>query len=742
VGLATRATAQTPTERDSIEQFRDVVRGMHDSVALRDLESRMIDRARVDRDNALLHVQLGFLAYRLGEVTGNQPHYDAAGSEFEWAAELEPEWPYPWYGLGLAELAMGEMSIIPLENIRQILGKDYLSKATAAFARATEVDPSFANAVVDLADAALRQRIRPRLDVALGAVRQAAVTEAGTVPAVQLARGRLERGVGSGDSALVAFSRYLEFGGDSGIGYLEIARSLYHVARAREAEATYFRGAELAASAEATSLYRNDVSWAASPEELAALDATQPEEWPSWLRSFWSRRDVLDVRAPGERLAEHYRRYFYALEHYRLVSRHRRYDVVNPYRTEQQVFDDRGIIYMRHGEPDRRAVFNAPDVSPNESWLYARQDGGFIFHFVAADDVQDYKLVESVADVLGLRAALELQAGGQQGQFGNPVLSAAFQGLFDSRVALDPVYQRLAAGQEAGRDRLLAAERRAGELSIGTGTITDSYPLRFDESLGAVVQNFVVGDAAGAGGQLLVVFAVPGSALAPEASVDGVNYRLHLRALAATSDDSAVAFVDTTQVVTTQRAFGPDEQVSGFLTLPVPPGDYTLRVAFAEPRREAGQLLTQESVAVPDFAADELILSDLIVGRLGSGLAWTTGSDTVDLSPVWRFTRAAPLRVYYELHGLEPDAGYRSRLEVAKQGGGSIFGWLKRLFGGGGPPISLTFEGVASGTTTRILQTVDISDLDPGRYRLRVTVEDLTAGQQVEREATLEVVGT
>ena len=80
-------------------------------------------------------------------------------------------------------------------------------------------------------------------------------------------------------------------------------------------------------------------------------------------------------------------------------------------------------------------------------------------------------------------------------------------------------------------------------------------------------------------------------------------------------------------------------------------------------------------------------------------------------------------------------------LEVKKEGGGSVFGFFKRLFGGGGPPIALSFDGLASGPTSRILQTVDISDLEPGRYQLKVKVEDPQGGGQFERESVLEVEG-
>ncbi len=729
--LAVTAAAQSPAQRDSIEQFREELAAFGDSTMLREMEAALIDVARVDRDNAMLHVRLGFLAYRLGEVTGSNSHYDDAGGEFEWATELEPTWPYPWYGLGLAELAMGESSVIPFENIRQMLGRDYLSKAVSAFAGAAAADPTFAEGVVELAQTALMQRIRPRLEVALEAVRTAATTSAAEVAAVQLARGRLERMMGSGDSAVAAFRDYLSVGGDSGIGFFEIARSLYFVGRLRAGERAYFRGAALSGSDAATALYREDLGWAATPLELATFDSVRVDDRTEWLRGFWRRRDVADVRVPGERLAEHYRRYFYAVSQFPLMSRHRQYDVIHPFRTEQQVFDDRGIIYVRHGEPDDRAFFPASGVDLNESWLYQRPDENLIFHFVA-DDIQDYKLVESLADVLGAGAAVQLQTGAP----GAPEASE----LFSSRSVLDPMYQRLGTYSQTALARVLTEERRFGKRAVEIGTTTDAYPLRYERDLRGVVRRHLVGDATGRGAQALLVFAVPGSSLVPEASSEGVTYRVGLRVAITSEEGEAVLYLDTTRAITRAGVFGDDDHMTGFVTVPVPQGAYILRVVLEQSRAVAGQLL-EDSLSIPDFAA-AFEMSDLIVGRVGSGLTWVSGADSVDLSPTARFSGTDTLHVYYEIHGLAEGNAYRSRLEVKKEGGGGIFGFFKRLFGGGGPPISLRFEGLASGPTTRILQTVDISALEPGRYQLRVIVEDPQENGRLERETTLEVRGT
>src|SRR2546421_12936098 len=149
------------------------------------------------------------------------------------------------------------------EDSRQMLGTDCLSKAAKAFARATVADPSFASAVVDLANTALTQRIRPRLDVALSAVRLAAASTAGRQPEVQLVRGRVEREAGENDSSLAAFNAYLAAQGDSWIGLLEIARTSYLGRRPTAGWSAYFNGIRVAKSAAAIGLYRSRPSWIA-----------------------------------------------------------------------------------------------------------------------------------------------------------------------------------------------------------------------------------------------------------------------------------------------------------------------------------------------------------------------------------------------------------------------------------------------------------------------------------------------
>ena len=743
--LVLAALTQSPADRVAIESLRDSLALVTDTVALARLEATTIEFAKQHRDDPLVHVRLGFIADRLGDLTNNKSHYDDAAGEFEWAGELRPEWPYPWYGVGLSELAIGENSMMAIENIRQMLGKDYLSKAAKAFARATVADPSFASAVVDLANTALTQRIRPRLDVALSAVRLAAASTAGRQPGVQLVRGRVEREAGENDSSLAAFNAYLAAQGDSGIGLLEIARTSYLGHRPTAGWSAYFNGIRVARSAAAIGLYRSDLSWIADSAELKTFDGlATPGDRAAWLDEFWTKRDVADARDVGERLAEHYRRWFYARHNFRLVSRHRHYDITEVYRPKQAEFDDRGMIYIRHGDPDRRARFlcrepeepNGEGCATNESWLYRRREGDLVFHFVARGDVQDYKLVESLADVLGFRRAVRASM----------TLDPEVPALYQSRDEFGPLYDRVARSQHAAGSEL-AEDRIQGRRNIRLGTSSDSYAQRFDQFLDVVANAFVLGTGTGGaadsvGEMLHVVFAIPGERLNSDPAGGGVRYALRFRLIVSDSNDHVVARLDTLRVFAAHQALRNPSYLTGQLAVPLEPGQYRYRLLVTSVDGSAGDLVV-DGLHVENLDPRRFAVSDVVVGRTGSGLVWVSpppAGDTIWLNPLNRFPEGSAAELYYEVYGLANGASYHTVVRLEKEGGHSLFAAIRGLFGGGRSPVLLEFDAPADGPVTRVHRGIALRDVGKGNYRLTVVLTDPASGVSVTRSQRFQVV--
>ncbi|MFL5494470.1 MAG: GWxTD domain-containing protein [Gemmatimonadales bacterium] len=718
--------AQTPADRIGLERFRDSIAGTADSAGLLGLEKRMIEVVKTDRNNAVGHLRLGFLSLRLGDL-GGQAHYDDAASEFQWAIDLRPDWPYSWYGMGLAEYGVGDSQISFVTGLKTMLGKDALTRSAMALAKSAEVDPGFVRGLVDLANTALRQRVNIKLGVALDALRRAASTPASTDAEVLLARGRVEREVGDGDSALAAFQGYLARAGNRSLGQLEIARTLFLLGRF-DGAAPYYEGAGSDDSAGVAG-YRADLATIATDSVLHEFDQVHGAQRVAYLKQFWSQRDRSELRSDGERLREHYRRLFYARKNFQLTALNRHYDIVERYRSGSRDFDDRGVIYIRHGEPTTRATYAAPGLEPNESWRYSRPEGDLIFHFVAREDVQDFKLVESLFDVLGFSNAIALRA---ERIDRNPMAEQ----LMVSREQLSPIYQRLENAGEIGSSRYQTEERRVGQESIKQGTTTDSYELRFPSELKVHSEVLAVGHDS-TGNELQVAYAIPGSSLEPVTVTRGYLYSVRVRFVATDRVGRVVASLDSTRHFVAPAPVPSGEHLVGRVSVPVPPGQFEYRLAVQQ-GEESGVVLPRDTVRIGQPTASTIALSDLVLGSRSSNLLWRrTPDDTVMFNPLHTFKRSEDMELYYEVQGLESGSPYTVRVAVRRQGGGG--GLFKKIFGGGSAALSLKFDAHATALVESAHRTLKLEGLKPGNYKLEVLLTD-GAGRKDQREQEFQVV--
>ncbi|MFL5402819.1 MAG: GWxTD domain-containing protein [Gemmatimonadales bacterium] len=717
--------AQALNDRAVLERFRDSLASTSDSVGLLRLEKRMIDSTKVDRNNSLLHLKLGFLSLRLGDL-GGQSHYDDAASEFQWAIDLQPSWPYAWYGMGLAEYGVGDSQVSFITGLKTMLGKDALTRSAVAFAKSAEVDPAFVRGLVDLANTALRQRVNIKLGVALEALRRAGKTMAGGDPQVQLARGRVEREVGDGDSALVAFNGYLQSGPDRALGLLEISRTLFLLGRF-DGTAPYFEGAAIDDSA-AVAGYRADLATIASDSVLREFDQQGGSRRAAYLRRFWGQRDQIELRGKGERLREHYRRLFYARKNFRLVSTSRHYDIVERYRSGSRDFDDRGVIYLRHGDPTQRASYAAPGLEPNESWRYSRPEGDLIFHFIAREDVQDFKLVESLFDVLGFSDAVKLQDNGA-------AENAVAEQLMLSREQLSPIYRRLQGVGHMSAGRYQTQERRVGQESIALGTTSDSYELQFTKDLKAKWEVLAVGDDS-TGHQVQIAYAIAGSSLEPVTVTRGYLYSVRLRFVAIDSRGEAVASLDTTRHFVAPAPVPPTEHLVGRVGVTVPSGELQYRLAVQQ-GEAAGVSIPRDSVRVGAINSSAIGLSDLVLGSRSANLSWhRSEEDTVLFNPLRTYRRSEEMELFYQIEGLRPTP-YNVELTIRKNG--SSGGLFKKIFGGGGAALRLKFDEQATTPVVSTHRTLKLDRLKPGNYVLELVVTD-AAGRRDRRRQEFQVV--
>ncbi|HEU4699823.1 MAG TPA: GWxTD domain-containing protein [Gemmatimonadales bacterium] len=726
------AAAQAPADRAALAAWRDSLDRLADSTAVLRVERAAKAALRARREDPLLETRLALVELRLGDL-GKPFRYDDAGAGFRRAERAAPGWPWPVYGRALARFGASEAARRDPLALGTRNGVGELADAIGLLARAVTLDPAFAPALDALARIPFRFRDPEAWRVALAALRAAEAAHPDASPGALLALGRLEREVGSPDTAIAAFERYLATGADPGLAHLELARTRLATGRPGGA-ADYYAGAASDDSATVAG-YRADLAFLVADSVLRELDAAHGAARVAFLRRFWASRDADELRRSGERLAEHYRRLAYARRHFALATTKRVYWPGSgcTVRTGSTELDDRGVIYVRHGEPTSRVRTPLFQMMPNESWRYARPDGDLLFHFGAGSDVDDYRLLESVLDLYqGCSGPRETRYMPQPTE------------VLLSRQELDPMYGRLAAwyGTSAG-ERELARERGLGRWSIATGTTTDSYELRFAAPLPVAIRYLAVGRASdagdtgeGGGASLVhVVFAIPGVATHPDATAEGWRHLVRLRLAALDARGTPVVVRDTTLVLYTPAPVPRGAYLDGRLAVPVPPGNWRWRTAVQYGAGDAapGTLLPRDTLRVGDFGGRRLAVSDLVLGWRPLPLTWQPApGDTVYFSPFASYARTSDLELYYEVYGLAAGERYRTELVVTSQRKGGLFHRAPA-------PVRIAADAQAEGPVARGRRTLRLATLAPGRYWLDLVVTD-AAGRRDQRRTWFEVV--
>jgi GWxTD domain-containing protein len=707
---------QTPSDRLALDRLHDSLVLVSDTTSLRS-EQRAPAR-RPDAD-ALGSLRAALVSLRLAEL-GADPSAGDARRELRRLTNREPAWPYAWHALATAELRRAAwLRASPLELGNRV-GTGAVEDALEHERRAIAADPGFVPAALTLARLALELHDTSLYAGARDALRRADAAHAAPPADLLLARGRLERATGEADSAVAVFERAAARGPASGepgrLARLELARTQM-AAASGAGEALYFAGASDDDSAVVAG-YRADLAPIAADADLARFDAVRGEGRAAFLHRFWSDRDRAELRQDGERLREHYRRLLYARRHFALTISRRFYGSADAYRSGSEELDDRGIIYVRHGEPAERLRPFVFGLMPNETWRYGRADGDLLFHFSAGydsgtggGDLYDYRLVESVLDLHG-------------------AADAPVDQLLLSRSKLSPLYGRMLNWGRYGAAHARARERGIGRASVDFGTTTDSYELRFAHRLTAYADLVAVGQR---GGVPLAhfVFAVGPGETTPLPAIAGVRYPVRVRLVALDGADHAVSGADTTLEFRLDRALGRGQYLVGRVELPLPAGLWGWRAALSE-GPDAGVVLPRDTVRVA-APGPALSLSDLALGIRSASARWVpaAGADTVYLTPFDLFLEGSEVELYYEAGGAAAGSTYRHQIAVYRS---NDAGRTERR-----PVVTLGFEERADGALIRAQRTLQLGRLKPGTYVVEVKVGD-AAGEPLVRRRQLRVV--
>ena len=751
LGLALVAGPAAAQDRD-LAAFQDSLAGITGLRALRALAS-----APRDTGFAAALVEEGLVRLRLFELTDDPEELDRARRAFESAAERDPRSAWAQYGIGLALARSPELRIpspggvlrgfVLPQSLAEIVGQDPRSRARRAFRRALALDPMHARAARQLAALALLSRRKDDLEEARDAL--ARIAAGGRAdPEVAVALADVESALGHVGVAAEAAAEAVAAGGDATALHARAAALLRVPGREAEGAAAYFEGiARL--TEEAAERYFEDLLPIVTPDEELRWRAGNLDARREWLRTFWELRAALAGEPVADRVAEHYRRLAVAHERYRRAGRRGAPPggaLLRQDPSEREFpFDDRGLVYVRHGEPDRVIQTAHSELRPNETWVYTAPDGtSRLFHFLKLRQGSDFRLVDD------LLAALDPTITNLQLE---PLIA-----LVQDRAPYDPKYQALLARlnraeavrrnrNAAPRDltdaladiratsQALAAETRAGTLAA---LDRDSDRPRFERELPFYYDIFTF---RGPRGQtdVTAALAIPGPMLEPAESADGRTlYALRLSFILVDTATGRISRVDTVYRYRAPRPLGEGEYLRTHVRLAAPPSGSAVHRLLVRNDADPGQgRLYGGPARVRDYSGGALLVSDIVLAEPDSGGTWRRGAASLALVPPRQFPAREPVTVFYEIYNLPAGTPYRTEIRLEPPAAPGPLARIGRLLGlGGGGSVRLRFEGQAAPGPDGAVQEIRrvASRMGPGRYRLRVAITDLAGGRTATSE--------
>ncbi len=549
--------------------------------------------------------------------------------------------------------------------------------------------------------------------------------------------GELLRRMGKYDQALEQFAAVRAVDSTFSPVALSLAEARLHYQQQNpeKGQQLFYRALETIRNELDCGLVFNKVKFILTDAELDQYHATpSPEKCAEFFATLWKKRDPLPAEPLNPRLTEHFRRVRYAEEHY--VFDGFKAWINNPDKSQylkfprsyslNDEFNDKGLIYIRHGEPDDRIVSVGEFVPRNESWLYypRRKDHKpLTFHFVIDEKMgkaNNWRLTPVLYDAKMLEDRL---------QWGN---------IYHKLLTATPV-ERLSYEVEMADDSKkdvlegLSTDRHTWP----SGITPFSFPIRIATFRGRDGLH-----------QVSVAYALPVNDL--RKTLENGFIVVDMGAVLQDSLWREVAR-STHQLRQRPPQGNPTRLnylINGF-ELTAGPGTY--HAAFhARPRK--GNMLAgyQFELTVPDYDEPGLQISDILLASVIEEAGTSTGKFIrkglrVIPNPTASYPRTLPVYVYLEIYHLQTDGENRGRYRIEysmdlkkrkSSGVGKLFAFWKRSSKN---VVSVASERESTGADPVEFIALDVHKAVAGEYELHVRITDQATGKQVTKTVALEL---
>lgn len=504
--------------------------------------------------------------------------------------------------------------------------------------------------------------------------------------------------------------------------YLSLARINYKKNNESGAENYFWRAVTEINNEIDAALVFEDIKYIITDQELTTFRSIQTiTEKKEFFKKLWLSRDPTPAASVNYRLAEHYRRLIYAEKYYEFDGFRSWFN--NPDKMGylqfndafelNEEFHDKGLIFIRHGDPNERAITVNENSPSNESWLYyeTQHNPRMTFHFIVdANAVTFWRLTPIITDPT----------------------------LLEDRLTWDNIYYRMLRADELERLSIANELAESSKKSVDVGLATDRHT--WEKKIKPIETPFSMSTFRGKQGKTIleICYAISLSDIAKKSKKKSDNLELE--------NGLVVHNLNWDEVAKTQdriQAPNPVRETESFLDLyrfEVEPDSY--RFAFYTRLKESnlmGGWKYEKQVA--DYSLLSPGLSDI---ELATKIEPTT-KDTkfqkngllVIPNPTRRFSLKTPVYVYFEIYRLSQDSegktsftiDYTLTLMESRREG--ILGLFR---GSGKSSISTQIDREGDNEFSVEFLAIDVSQVKPGEYQLIIKVTDQLNGKTVAQE--------
>jgi GWxTD domain-containing protein len=423
------------------------------------------------------------------------------------------------------------------------------------------------------------------------------------------------------------------------------------------------------------------------------------------LIAFWVARDPDPFTMENEYLGEFFRRLEYVQQHYQV--------------NEKIGYDDRGRMYLKHGEPTDKVILPGgfSDSVPNESWQYITPNGQYIYHFIDKHMTGRYYLEEDLG--LARRHGTSTR-------------------LLEERSHLDPIYSRIVRSLEAESSMVTFDLQREVLERIEDMTVAESTEESFTPPKLVSIkssQHFYFdlfqykSQQTPSKTDMNIIIAFPTEKADFFKSEGEYESRIEIGAIF--YDDSWREIVRYDKIKPFHASSPPEESkylLQGFW-MTLPPGQYHFALKAIAAGSVRGQIYRM-GLDVDSLSVNRLALSDIQIGlKLENTLEDIARKRVPLVVNIFRqFMRTKPIQVYFEIYNLIYDIDEKTHYTVQY-----FVNTLETSRTANQQTVFLKQEFVGESRFEPVTLAIDINKLPTGKTRLTIVVEDLTVNETKEK---------